>query len=270
MAQYTYNYACGHGQGVARLFGKNTERERKLAWMEKTYVCPECYKKQKAEEDAAAPKTAILHLSVYQDVYLSIEVQGQIQAHKQALYDLGYRWSDAMGDGLLALFSPPKRALQKIEICPDFDDLKSIANRMTDEIKAIGYKVVKIPSDLDVFAARHYYQKKAERKEAEKQAKLAAAKAREEKQAAIKKVIESEEKMWPPLNPPQWYQDIQTSNKYWNNKIYGSDKYGWRIYIDGKEIRLSVEQKTAYDRWLKDETERTNFIDDRLKSNGMM
>lgn len=55
MAQYTYPYLCGHGHGTVRLYGKESDRQRKLAWYADTFVCPECYKKQKAEEDAAAP-----------------------------------------------------------------------------------------------------------------------------------------------------------------------------------------------------------------------
>ena len=74
MAQYTYPYLCGHGHGTVRLYGKESERQRKLAWYADTFVCPECFKKQKAEEDAAAPKTASLHLAVYGDVYQSITV----------------------------------------------------------------------------------------------------------------------------------------------------------------------------------------------------
>ena len=65
MAQYTYPYLCGHRHGTVRLYGKESDRQRKLAWYADTFVCPDCYKKQKAEEDAAAPKTASLHLAVY-------------------------------------------------------------------------------------------------------------------------------------------------------------------------------------------------------------
>ena len=56
MAQYTYAYLCGHGSGTVRLYGKESERQRKLDWYADTFVCPDCFKKQKAEEDAAAPR----------------------------------------------------------------------------------------------------------------------------------------------------------------------------------------------------------------------
>lgn len=49
MAKYTVTYSCGH-EGVVQLFGKNADRERKLHWMEHTWVCPECFKARISEE----------------------------------------------------------------------------------------------------------------------------------------------------------------------------------------------------------------------------
>lgn len=52
--EYNVNYSCGH-TGVTNLFGKNTERERKIKWIE-SGLCPECYKKQKNEQAAKENK----------------------------------------------------------------------------------------------------------------------------------------------------------------------------------------------------------------------
>lgn len=112
MAKYSYKYLCGHGYGTVNLYGKESDRQRKLAWYAATFICPDCFKKQKAEEDAAAPKTASLHLAVYGDVYQSIQVHGQLAVNKEALKQLGYQWSDEIDGGLLALFKKPKLALQ--------------------------------------------------------------------------------------------------------------------------------------------------------------
>ena len=53
MAKYKVTYSCGH-ESVVELFGKETEREKKLEWMRDIAVCPDCYKEQlKAERDEA-------------------------------------------------------------------------------------------------------------------------------------------------------------------------------------------------------------------------
>lgn len=43
MAKYDIIYSCGH-KGEITLFGKTSERERKIAWCENTGLCPECRK----------------------------------------------------------------------------------------------------------------------------------------------------------------------------------------------------------------------------------
>ena len=51
MAKYDVTYACGHTETV-ELFGKTSERERKIEWMERDCLCPSCYKeKQQAEAE---------------------------------------------------------------------------------------------------------------------------------------------------------------------------------------------------------------------------
>lgn len=50
MAKYEVNFSCGHTQRI-ELFGKETERRRKIAFFENEGLCPDCYKKsmRKAE-----------------------------------------------------------------------------------------------------------------------------------------------------------------------------------------------------------------------------
>nr|DAS58929.1 MAG TPA: hypothetical protein [Caudoviricetes sp.] len=54
MAKYDVTYACGHTETV-NLYGKTSERERKIEWMENNCVCPACYK---ADRQAKAAETA--------------------------------------------------------------------------------------------------------------------------------------------------------------------------------------------------------------------
>jgi len=44
MAKYNVEYVCGH-EAVVQLYGKNSEREKKLNWMAKN-LCPDCWKKE--------------------------------------------------------------------------------------------------------------------------------------------------------------------------------------------------------------------------------
>ena len=46
MAKYEITYKCGH-TGTVELFGKGSDRERKLEWMSKNHICPECLEKEK-------------------------------------------------------------------------------------------------------------------------------------------------------------------------------------------------------------------------------
>jgi len=65
MAKYGVTYSCGH-TGTVQLFGKHTERERKLAWYAAEAKCPECYKSaNRAEADAAGPQVHVRYLAAY-------------------------------------------------------------------------------------------------------------------------------------------------------------------------------------------------------------
>ena len=47
--KYNVTYSCGHADEV-QLYGKTSERERKIAWMERSGLCHDCYKaKMEAE-----------------------------------------------------------------------------------------------------------------------------------------------------------------------------------------------------------------------------
>ena len=52
MAKYDVTYACGHTETV-ELFGKTSERERKIKWMEGDCLCPSCCKAKQQKEAAA-------------------------------------------------------------------------------------------------------------------------------------------------------------------------------------------------------------------------
>lgn len=49
MAKYEVNFSCGHTE-VKELFGKTSERERKINYWEKYGVCTSCYREQREIE----------------------------------------------------------------------------------------------------------------------------------------------------------------------------------------------------------------------------
>lgn len=262
MAQYTYAYLCGHGRGTVRLYGKESERQRKLAWYADTFVCPDCFKKQKAEEDAASPKTASLHLAVYGKVYQSIQVHGQLSANKEALKQLGYSWGDEIDGGLLALFKSPKLALQKWAEVRSIEDIQATAKRWSDELTELGYTIISVPSIFDQQAAKLHFENAAKKeKEEQRQSeeverqKAAAEKAEAEKKARI-------DRLDPKPNPPEWYEKLRESKQYWNGRFYGDNRRGWRIYLDGHPTKVTRENKELYEKWCSELKEWQEFWKD--------
>lgn len=54
MAKYTVTFGgCGHTDTI-ELFGPHKERERKIAWLEREGICPNCYRAEKEAEKAEA------------------------------------------------------------------------------------------------------------------------------------------------------------------------------------------------------------------------
>ena len=52
MAHYDITHACGHDERI-ELFGKTSERERRIEWLQER-PCTECWKKERAAEAEAA------------------------------------------------------------------------------------------------------------------------------------------------------------------------------------------------------------------------
>lgn len=56
MAWTTINYSCGH-VGQVQMYGKHSERGRKVVWMEKNVLCDECAAKARDEGNRKAAAT---------------------------------------------------------------------------------------------------------------------------------------------------------------------------------------------------------------------
>ena len=93
MGWQTVKYACGHGEHQVQLYGKQSDRDNKAEWYERNVVCPECFKKQKQEEDANAEKTIRFEYEPEREsLVVRCIAQGQREANKDALLELGFKW----------------------------------------------------------------------------------------------------------------------------------------------------------------------------------
>ena len=57
MAKYNVKFSCGHTATI-ELYGKEKDRQRKIAWYEENGLCPDCYRKQQEEEKKAEAEKA--------------------------------------------------------------------------------------------------------------------------------------------------------------------------------------------------------------------
>lgn len=66
--KYEVRFSCGHTETVD-LFGKNTDRQRKIAWFEESGLCSKCYAEQKAAEMAEGFDAVEMFYGEYKEKY---------------------------------------------------------------------------------------------------------------------------------------------------------------------------------------------------------
>lgn len=232
MAQYTFKYACGHGTGIVNLFGKGSERQSKLAWYEQNRVCPDCYKKQSAEEDAAAEKVAVLKYRIGEVPYFSIVLHGQTLKNKEQIKELGFAWAydDEEGlRGMLAMKAPPK-AWQKTFAATSEAELMKNVETICAEIAPLGYTLKdSVHNIIDMGMLMHQWQKIAE-KEAAK--------------AADKPEYNGCFDFLKERHGADYASYERAGGKPWNGKVYGH-KGSYNYYVDDKRYDMTDEQAAA-------------------------
>lgn len=100
MAHYTVKFACGHTAEI-QLFGKESERQSKIKYLEESGMCPSCFKKQKEEAKKAA------------------EAQAAAEASEMGLLELAgsekqVAWATKIRNGLMESISKMQDAAFKI------------------------------------------------------------------------------------------------------------------------------------------------------------
>lgn len=223
MANYTIKFSCGH-EGVVSLFGKCSERERKIRWYEEEGVCSECFKQKKMAEEAKKPLTLNHTVNVLKideqtgEILFELSFSGNTMPHKDAIKALGYKWEDEYVSDFRTLVKGSGKAWRK--------EVKQ--SNLAEEFK----KAEDIGAIINT---------KGLAKDLEPIHLQGALKLQEEwnKRQAAKAAI-----------PKPKVPAILKGHK-WNNTIYGK-KGGFRVYLDGAETFLTDEEAEEIKKYVAD------------------
>ena len=225
MAKYNVTYSCGH-EGTVQLFGKSEERDRKIKYYEEFGICPECYKKQKQEENT---KLGLLiggsvadTLSEKGEIQIRLHFAGDTIPHKEEIKTLGYRWT-AVDAGQIASMRKPDMGWVKVV---PYECLKE----EKEKAFAIGAKEAEV-SDRELANQKERYEEM-----------LSAQKLFRKHN---KKKLEAQKQLADLL--PEKPECVR--EKYWNEKVYGKPgKYS--IYLDGNKVNIPDEKAAELEEYL--------------------
>lgn len=200
--KYTVRFSCGH-EGVVELFGKNCERERKLAYFQDCGMCPDCYKKSKQEE--AEKESLVVHVSAEADInsegmpLFTIWISGNTKPVKDEIKQAGFRWGEYIHD----VFAQPTYAWQVTVSQESIEDYVARAI-------AIGAEYSDDNNYMDSVNAR-----------------------------IAKDAAEKWHRVHDGITKPKAPEKLKGHK--WNNKVYGK-KGSFRVYLDGAETFLTDEE----------------------------
>ena len=219
-------YACGHGYHEVNVTGFNRrDKDSRRDWYERNVVCPECYKKQKQEEDARAPKE--LHGRYQSHLVFVIRAKGDIERNKEALANIGFKWHKNLESWELE-FSLPFRTKEELK-----DGYEALLKR----VEPLGYKPYK---DKPLAGLPHY--------------DLMHIKSDLEQYDEYKKVKDQ----IPPPPADTCYDFMRELHgddfRSWNKKVYGK-RGGYNYYIKGTNYPMSDEQRDAIEAYNKEREE---------------
>jgi hypothetical protein len=201
-------------------------------------ICPDCYKAAKAAEDAAAPTIAKIVLVPGLEPVIAIEVSGQIEANKDALYNIGFRWSDSASGGLMGYFSMarPKRVLALVCKVESAEQSGQWISTTQAALAGLGYKITDTLSAIDMA----YLAKILGDRATEVDTKAAA-------QALLASIKASDPR---PMVSPLRQRIADLEKKYnakWNGKMYGKPSH-WSFYLADEKYSATnaeVEARNA-------------------------
>lgn len=224
MAQYTVLMSCGH-EDTVYLFGKGSERERKIKGFEAYGLCKACYKK-KMEEKAKAEglvfnATPLPNIDQDNgDMLADIWFSGNTKPYKDDIKSLGYWWGERT-----SVYDINK--MERPELC--WGKTVSIKNLNAEIEKAISIGATSVVKDKSRYAMTSYYTALDNHKKwVGKNNRIASI---------------------PKPNVP----DVLKNCK-WNQKIYGKSG-NYSIYPNGEKVMITNEQAKEIEDYLKEKEE---------------
>ena len=155
MAKYQIDYTCGHGSFTEQLFGKHTERERKIEWLGSNKVCPECYKsKMQAQRQAEHLCAELIFNAFSGGVWLAI-TKGDTYSIKEQLKFLGCRWKEYCANGdILGMRAPKKAWALYVAKTPQEDNFAATLQAAINKLAGAGVALEKL--DVSPLASISY------------------------------------------------------------------------------------------------------------------
>ena len=243
MGKYDVTYSCGH-TGTVNLAGKNTERERQIAWMEQECLCPDCYKAVKRKEekekgflyDVRLPHAEAMRGK--QPIFYFV-FSGDTMPHKDEIKMLGAKWTDDypeigwLGDVLKIKRQPNCWVLQV-----PVDELETAMAKA----EVIGASLERMPSKDDIALYVSTYRD------------------------AQNRLNTKRETLGPKPAWPTEFSELWPADHTWNGKFYGRAG-SYCVYFrpkaggDGVKVSISDEIKTKVEevQSARDEWNRKNI-----------
>ncbi len=134
--KYEVTYSCGH-EGVVQLYGKESERKRKIEWYESCGLCPECYKAHTREEEAKLVKDIESKFDLPQLVGTPKQIEWAVKIRAKYLAKYLARIPEVIEDCKLfveALSDPQKLAERAAEMEITPDELKERMTAFLDQM----------------------------------------------------------------------------------------------------------------------------------------
>lgn len=220
--KYSITYACGH-EGTVDIWGKGSERERKINFFERCGLCPECYKAQMQKKAAEQP--LVYNFSVLPAITTDgqLVVYGYFSGNTMPVKDDikalgGYRWEDChSAEYDLLAKAPPKcwgKLFTESALAEEIQKAKSIGAEIKGA-EADGCEITSLGQLVGYGIA-----------------------------AKLKAEYEEKQSMISALHKPD--RPAVLAGKEWNGKIYRD-----AIYLDGEKTVISTEDKKALEDYLK-------------------
>lgn len=225
MAKYIIEMSCGHVVTM-QLYGKTSERERKIEYFKREGICTECYKKQMEEINKS--KGLVYNASILPyidnktgDMLLSVWFDGDTISHKDAIKSLGgYQWGERES---AQDFASAKKAPYVLEKVIPINEIE------VEVKKALSIGAVSVVREEGIWSTINY------------QIALNAHNNWLKKQEMINEISKPD--------TPQ----LLIGHK-WNQKIYGKlGKYS--IYLDGDKKEITDEEAEEINKYLSEKEE---------------